>query len=53
MCTLLGVGELPDRPDPSAVQAAVQAARSGAAFSESAYADSIESYMRRQGAALS
>ncbi|GAB4822026.1 hypothetical protein N2152v2_009072 [Parachlorella kessleri] len=48
MCVLVGVGEGDLKPDPSAVQAAVVAARSGSAFHESAYADSIESFVRQQ-----
>lgn len=46
MCTLLGVGDAALDPDPSAVQAAVLSVRNGSAFAESAYADSIESFIR-------
>jgi hypothetical protein len=51
MCALVGVGDPGTEPDPSAVQAAVMAARSGSAFLETAYADSIETFMRQQQAA--
>lgn len=50
MCALLGVGEALGKPDPAAVQAAMMATRSGVAFQETAYADSIETFIHHSAA---
>lgn len=47
MCQVAGVGEVgAEAPHPAAIQAAVDDVRSGAAFQESAYADSVQDYVR-------
>lgn len=46
MCQVAGVGEVgTEAPHPAAIQAAVDDVRSGAAFQESAYADSVQDFV--------
>ncbi len=49
MCQFAGVGEVgAQEPHPAAMQATLNDVRSGAAFRESAYADSVADYVRGQ-----
>ena len=51
MCQLTGVGEVAgDEPHPAAMQAAMNDVRSGAAFRESPYADSVADFVQPQPA---
>jgi hypothetical protein len=49
MCQIAGVGEVGgEDPHPAAVQSAMADVRSGAAFQESAYADSVADHVQPQ-----
>lgn len=49
MCQIAGVGEVgAEEPHPAAMQAAMHDVRSGAAFRDSPYADSVADYLHPQ-----